>query len=127
MNFTYILALSCAILLVLLIAQSVRILREDERLFVLEMGKMTGHLGPGLVVILPGAKTYVSVIIGDPGELLGPKIAHINGYHLPVRLDPPGNAPLPSLVRVAGFNDSQIIVTLAEGPRAHELNEDRDA
>ena len=127
MNLTYALALVCAILSVLLIAQSVRILREDERLLVLEMGKMTGHLGPGLVVILPGAKTYVSVILGDPGELLGPKIAHINGYHLPVRLDPPGKAPLPSLIRVTGFSNSQIIVALAEDVPKGEPNEDTDA
>ncbi|MCA9392656.1 MAG: hypothetical protein KC900_00490 [Candidatus Omnitrophica bacterium] len=110
----YLILLSGAVLLILLITRCVKIIHEDERLAVLEMGRMTGLIGPGLQFILPGTRTYVSVIQGDPGELLGPKIAHINGFHLPVHLEPVDRAPvLPSLVRVAGFSDQGIVVELA--------------
>ncbi|MCA9404264.1 MAG: hypothetical protein KC897_10815 [Candidatus Omnitrophica bacterium] len=111
----YIILLAGAVLLILLIPQCVKIIHEDERLAVLEMGRMTGLIGPGLQFILPGTRTYVSVIQGDPGELLGPKIAHINGFHLPVRLEPVDRVPvLPSLVRVAGFSEQGILVECVE-------------
>lgn len=113
---TYIISLLSAVLLIILITRCFRLVGEDERLAVLEMGRMTMLLGPGLQLVLPGARTYVSVIQGDPGELLGPKIAHINGFHLPVHLEPFSHAPsVPSMVRVTGFGEQEILVELASG------------
>lgn len=111
----YVVALVSAILLILLITRCVKIIREDERLVVLEMGKMTGLIGPGVQMVLPGQRIYVSVIQGDPGELLSPKIAHINGFHLPVQIASAGQVPqLPSLVRVSGFDEQGILVECVE-------------
>lgn len=121
MNLTYGIALSSTILLVVLITQCVRILREDERLLVLDMGRVTAMLGPGLVFVLPGTKTYVSVICGDPGEMLGPKMAHLNGYHLPVRVNTDQQpVQIPCLCRVSGFEGQDILVTCLEGPAASD-------
>lgn len=121
MTLTYVIALISALLLIILITQCVRILREDERLVVLDMGRVTDVLGPGLVFMLPGAKTYVSVICGDPGEMLGPKMAHLNGYHLPVRVSAEQRPfQLPCLCRVAGFEGQNILVTCLDGPAASE-------
>lgn len=107
----YLISLASSILLVFLIIQCVRIVREDERLIILEMGKMTGYKEPGIQFLLPGSRTYVSVVQGDPGELLGMNIAHINGYHLPVRIEGGKTSPnLPSLVQVCGFHEDHILV-----------------
>ena len=43
----YLILLSGAVLLILLITRCVKIIHEDERLAVLEMGRMTGLIGPG--------------------------------------------------------------------------------
>jgi len=54
-------ALGFAILVVLLVMASIKILREYERAVVFFLGRFQRVFGPGLIIILPGVQQMVRV------------------------------------------------------------------
>jgi regulator of protease activity HflC (stomatin/prohibitin superfamily) len=53
--------LGAVVLLVILLAMSIKILREYERAVVFFLGRFQRVFGPGLIVIIPGVQQFVRV------------------------------------------------------------------
>ena len=53
--------MSCALIVIILLVLSIRILREYDRGVVFTLGRFTGVKGPGLIILIPGIQQMVRV------------------------------------------------------------------
>lgn len=90
--------------------QGTRIIGEQERLALFELGRYRGLRGPGLVYFLPSMTFSIIIKVGDRGELRSPNITRFGNYDFPVQ--PEGLIKTGNLVRIRGFVDQNILVTL---------------
>jgi len=80
----------------------IRVLRDDERLALVRLGRFQGLKGPGIVVCLPIIDRAVRLRVGDTGEVTTCGMASFGGMNIPVT----GDDLSESRVRIVGFDDS---------------------
>lgn len=98
-----------ALVAIIAIAFSLRIVADSERLAVFVLGRFAGLKGPGLVFLLPGGVARAArVRIGDRGELVAPQTVRLGEHDLPA--DSASQQALGSGVRVVGFTDTAVSV-----------------
>ena len=109
-----------AVLLVLVVATSLKISDESERFAVFVLGRFDGLKGPGLVLKVPGpAAKWTRVRIGDRGEMVGPYFVRVGELDLPAVIEEP--VSLGARVRITGFAEGAVRVAAdPESARLHK-------
>ena len=96
------------VLILILVALSIKIASESQRFIVYRLGRYFGLKGPGLLLIIPGVDKCAKISVGDRGELLAQDHARIKGTDVPVKID--GSAMVGQMVRIQGFTEKDVLV-----------------
>ena len=99
------------VLMILIVANGLKIAAESERFVVIVAGRFAKLVGPGLLFRLPGSLSkWTRIKLGDTGRYLGDGISEIHGVSFPVTVR---NVRPGELVKVTSFEDSQVCVSRA--------------
>ena len=96
-------------IVVLYLAMSFRIARENERFAVFVLGRFSGLKGPGLVLKMPGGTAkFARITLGAEGEIQSNELASFGGSAMPYKASASVRAG--SKVRVTGFEKAAVQV-----------------
>jgi regulator of protease activity HflC (stomatin/prohibitin superfamily) len=96
------------IIFVLFIA-GIKILRDQERVAVILLGRFQKFKGPGLMVKWPSTEIkWIKVSVGDRGEVLTPEWVRIQNRDMPFK--PDNSIKVGNFVRIMGFTEDKLIV-----------------
>ncbi len=96
------------IAVMLLLAFSMRVVPEQQRIAVIRLGRYAGLKGPGMVMVVPYMDRECKISIGDQGELTGDQTGNFHGIQVPVIAD--ANRLPGASIRVVGFTRDRVQV-----------------
>jgi len=104
-----------SILLLILLALAatvlavIRIIPDNRRFAAFQDGNFIKLEGPGIFLKLPGqSRHWVRLTVGDRADIIGPRLAAINGVNIPIQVA--DEAPERGIMRVLGFRDNLVLV-----------------
>lgn len=105
------------IIITFFLTKRIRISKENERFTVHALGKFTGLKGPGLQLKWAGSETEWSIIkVDDRGKIITSDMCRIKEIDVPFKTD--DQVRIGDYIRISGFNDDNIIVTLDKDQRS---------
>ncbi|MEE9912049.1 MAG: hypothetical protein K4571_10035 [Deltaproteobacteria bacterium] len=96
------------LLVMLLLAVSMRVVAEQQRIALFRLGRYAGLKGPGLVMVVPYMDRGCKIAIGDQGELMAGGTGKFREFQVPVMFN--DSIPAGSSIRVVGFTKERLQV-----------------
>lgn len=96
------------VLVMMLVAFSLRVVPEQQRIAVFRFGRWAGLRGPGMVMVVPFIDRDCKIIIGSQGKLMSDGTGLFGAFRIPVKVSTdiaPG-----AVIRVVGFAEGAIQV-----------------
>ena len=96
------------VLIMLLLAFSIRMVGEHQRIALFRFGRFTGLKGPGVVMVVPFMDRECKVTVGDRGELLAGGMGKFREFQLPVVVST--SLQVGVSIKVIGFTKDGLLV-----------------
>jgi hypothetical protein len=97
------------VMVMLLLAFSMKVVAEQQRIALFRLGRYAGLKGPGLVMVVPYMDRGCKINIGDQGMLLAGGMGKFREFEVPVVFN--GGIPTGASIRVVGFAKDRLQVT----------------
>ena len=96
------------VLVMLLVAFSLRVVPEQQRIAVFRLGRYRGLRGPGMVMVVPYMDRDCKISIGDQGELMPDGSGKFREFQVPVIVHT--SVASGASIRVVGFAKDGVLV-----------------
>ena len=100
------------VLVIMFLLASLKVASEYQRIAVFRLGRYFGTKGPGLILIIPIIDKCYTFSIGDHGQLISDNTGKFKEAEVPVEYNT--KIYTGSQIKVSGFSDNKIQVTLDE-------------
>ncbi len=96
------------VLIMVLLAFSIRMVGEHQRIALFRFGRFAGLKGPGDVMVVPFMDRECKVTLGDHGELLAGGMGKFRGFQMPVVVSTA--IQIGASITVVGFTKEGLLV-----------------